>query len=262
MAPDQLPGPEPERTRRAHIVELAVAQELGPHIVAQAHPAKQAQQQQQQAHAGLEQRREDDQQVELGQRAPDLDQPLQQQIGAAAEIALDCTGGQPQQHAGGGQRKREQHRESKAVQQAREQVAAAVVGAEPVVGRGRRRMRLAREIVDRGMVITVRRPQHPVARLSELALDEGVEVVGRSREIAAEGRLGQVLQHRRIPMPLIAQQQRPVVRDQLGAQAQHHQQREQPQAEPAQAVGTKTAPGQAPGAGRRSAIGSHLISRT
>ena len=129
-----------QRPGRAHIVHLAVAQELGAHVVGQAHPAEQREQDQQQRDAGREHGAEDDQQVQLGHGAPDLDEALERQIGLAAEIALD----RAREHAD--QRRRSPSApapnstlSAKPVDQLRQQVAPAVVGAEQVVARGRGR---------------------------------------------------------------------------------------------------------------------------
>ncbi len=89
VAPHDAAVAHAQRARRAHVVHLPVAQELGAHVVRQPHPAEQAQQDQQQGHAGREDRAEDDQQVQLGHRAPDLDEALEGQVGLAREEALD-----------------------------------------------------------------------------------------------------------------------------------------------------------------------------
>ena len=51
------PLPTPSARGGAHVVHLTVAQELGPHVVGQAHPAEEAEQDDQQGHAGREDRR-------------------------------------------------------------------------------------------------------------------------------------------------------------------------------------------------------------
>ena len=159
----------PQRPRGPHVVHLPVAQELGAHVVGQPHPAEQRQQDQQQRDAGREHRREDDQQVQLGHRAPDLDEALEGQVGLAAEVALHGAGEHADDDADHRERQPEQHADPEAVDQLRQQVAAAVVGAEEVLARRRGRVGLAGEVVQGLRAVGVGRVDRPVAGLRQLA---------------------------------------------------------------------------------------------
>ena len=124
-------------------------------------------------------------------------------------------------------------------------IAAAVIGAQPVAGRGRGRIGQRGKVVQRAVVVAVGRMQCPVAALVELLLDEGVQPVGWGIEVAAEHRLGRVLNHREVPLALVAHDQRLVVGQQLGPEAEHKQDGEDHQADIAQPVAAKTQPGAA-----------------
>ncbi|VDO18304.1 unnamed protein product, partial [Brugia timori] len=243
VAPHDLQVAHAERARGAHVVHLAVAQELGAHVVGQRHPAEQAQQHEQQQHAGREDGAEDDQQVELGHRTPDLEQPLQEQVGLAREEALDRADGDAQHHAHGRERQREQHADAETVDQLRQQVAPAVVGAQQVLARGRGRVGLLGEVIERARAVGIGRVERPVGAGRDAVADEGIEVVGRSLEVAAEGLLGVVAQHREVGLALVAHHQRLVGGQQLREQAQHHQHGEQDQAPEAQRIAAEAAPG-------------------
>ena len=113
-----------ERARRLDIFEIAPAQELGAHQADQRHPGEQQQNAEQHEEAGHQHRGDDQQQIELRHRGPDLDEALEQQVGPAAEIALHRAGGDADDGRHDGQHQTEQHREPKAVDQARQHVAA------------------------------------------------------------------------------------------------------------------------------------------
>jgi hypothetical protein len=63
--------------------------ELRAHHPHQAHPAEEQQQAEQPPEAGRHHAGQDDQQVQRGQAGPDLDEPLEEQVQPAAEVALD-----------------------------------------------------------------------------------------------------------------------------------------------------------------------------
>ena len=71
-------------------------------------------------------------QIELRQRRPDLDEALEHEIDPPAEIALHRAGGDADDRGDARQNEPEQHRETEAVEQPRDDVAALIVGAEPV----------------------------------------------------------------------------------------------------------------------------------
>ena len=82
---------------------------------------------------GANMRREDDQHVERRHRAPDLVEALHRDVGPAREVALDRAVEHAEERADAGDEQREHHRDAKTVEQPREQVASAVVGAQDVV---------------------------------------------------------------------------------------------------------------------------------
>ena len=251
MAPDDLRVGQAERARRGDIFEIAVAQELGPDIVGQPHPAKERQDHQQDQHPRFEERGEDQQQIELGHRAPDLDEALQDQVGLSTEIALNRAGDQADRDANGSQRQPEEHRHPKAVDEAGEHIAAAIIGAKPVDRRRRRRVGAGREIVDGVETIAVERIDRPIAWPGELLADEGIEIVGLGGEIAAETRLGIIREQRKKCFSVVVRDDRPIVGDEFGAKTQGHQHHEDPKTPPAAPIGAKAAPGAARGGDRR-----------
>src|SRR6185437_12646981 len=106
---------------------------LRPHQPDQRHPGKQQQDAEQHEEARRQHRRNDEQQIERGNRGPDFDETLEQKVGPAAEIALHGAGGDADDRGHDRQEQPEQHRDAEAVNEPRQHVAAAVVGAEPVV---------------------------------------------------------------------------------------------------------------------------------
>ena len=93
MAKDNHRIGHPKRPRRADVVEIARAQEFGTHDGDEAGPGKQQHQPQQPPEIGLDDGREDDQQVKDRQSLPDLDEALKAEIDEAAEITLHRAGG-------------------------------------------------------------------------------------------------------------------------------------------------------------------------
>ena len=181
-----------ERPGRRHIFEIAGAQEFRAHHADQSHPGKGEQDAEQDPEIGLDHRRDDDQQIELRHAGPDLDEALEQEIGPAAEIALHRAGGDPDQRGEEGEHQPEQHRDAETVDHAGDDVAALVVGAEPVpfeLGVAGMKAALDRELAilvaeqpgrlhrkghRRVLVLGVvgkadRRPQRPAARVRDHA---------------------------------------------------------------------------------------------
>ena len=251
MPPNDGPVGQPQSAGGTHIVELAVAQKLGTHIVGQTHPAEQTQQNQQQADAGLEDRRKNDEQVQLGHGTPNLDEALHRQIDFADKETLNGPGDHTQNGAGDSQGQGEQHRHPKAIKQTRQQIAATVVRAQPVVGRGRCRVGLFGEVIQGPVVVRVQGVDGPVAGLLKLLANEGVEEVGGGGEVAAKRGFRRVLEHRRIPLALVPGHQRFVIRHKLSGQTDHKQQHKQDQADKAQPVAAETLPSQGGGGQRR-----------
>ena len=114
------------------VFEIAAAQEFGAHDADQRHPGEEQQDAEQHPEAGGDDRGDDQQQIERGDRGPDLDEALEDQVDPAAEIALHGAGDDADDRGEDGQRQAEQHRDAEAVEQAGDDVAAAIVGAEPV----------------------------------------------------------------------------------------------------------------------------------
>ena len=196
---------------RQHIIGLAVFQKFGTHIIRQAHPAEQRQNHQQNQQAGVEKRREDNQQVKLGQAAPDFEKALHHQIHLAAEIALHRAGEHADGGGDGGERQRKQKRIAKAVNQARQHIAAAVVGAEPMLRRGRCGIGRGVEIVECVGGIGVGRIQGIIAIGGDIAAHQRVEIIGRRVEIAAKHGFVIAFHNRKIIAALIMHPQRLVV---------------------------------------------------
>ena len=211
MANDDLPVRQTQRPRRPHVVELAITQEFGPNIVRQPEPAKQAQQHQQQRDARGKHRAENNQQIQLGHRAPDFHEALESQVRLAAEITLNRPGDDAQHGASGRQRQRKQHADAKAVNQLGQQVAAAVIRAEQVGHRGARRIRFFGKVVQCFGAVGVGCKNSPVVAFGELVADEGVEVISGCFKITAKNFLRVGLQHREVETALVLHDQRTVV---------------------------------------------------
>ena len=249
----------PQRPRRPHVVEVARAQELGPHHAHQRHPAKQQHERQQPPEARGHHAGQDDQQVEGRQPRPHFDEALEEEVEPAAEVALDGARGDADHRAHQGEDQAEQHRDAESVDQPGGDVPRLVVGAEPVPD-ARRRRRGRRQVEGDGVVaVADGRPQDPAALLDERR-DLGVAVVGIGLQEAAELRFRIVHQHRHVERPVVAHQQRPVVGDELGEEA-YEQQRAEDQERPVPApVGAKVV--QASSVERRHARGSGVAVRS
>ena len=223
MPRDDVPVAHAQRARGAHVVKLPVAQKFSPHVVRQAHPAKQAEQNQQQCQTGREHRAKDDQQIQLRHGTPDFNKALKRQIRLATKKALNRPGDNAQQGAGEGQCQRKQHTDPKPVDQLRQQIPATVVGPQPVVTGGWRRVGRFCKVVECFGAVRVRSKQRPIAALAESLPNERVKVIGGRVKVAAKGFFRVVLDHREIGLALVTHQQRPVVADDLSGQTQGHQ---------------------------------------
>jgi hypothetical protein len=108
-----------------------------------------------------------DQQIQLGHGAPDLDEALEGQVGLAAEKALDGTGHQAQQHAttvsarANSTDRRNPYSSRASTSRPRSSVPSQLSA-------GRRGVRFLGKVVQRGVVVGVGRVNRPVARLLEL----------------------------------------------------------------------------------------------
>ncbi len=227
-----------ERARRAHIDEVARAEGLGPHHAHERGPAEEQHDAQEPPEIGLDHAREDDEEEEHRQSRPDLDEALAQEVDLAAEIALH----QPREHAHDraqhGEHQAEQHRDAEAVDEAGRHVARLVVGAEPIAQRRRRRRRHAQTVHFGVVAEGDERPDQPALVADEL-LDLGVAVVRLGREDAAEGGLRIVEEHRHEEMAVVEDEERAVVGDELGEQAQDEEQEEEPERPEAAPVGAE-----------------------
>ena len=92
---------------------------------------KSKQDRQQHEEARRQNRRQNDENVEMGQRRPDLDHPLHHEVEPAAEIALHRAGEDADHRRNAGEDEAEQHRDAEAVEEARDDVVAVLIGAEP-----------------------------------------------------------------------------------------------------------------------------------
>ena len=145
----------------------------------------------------------------------------------------------PSSRAQDGQQEAEQHRDAEAVDQTAQHVARLVVGAEQMPPAGRRGRRLA-EVLDDGVVaVGDHRPQHPALGVDQLG-DLGILVVGLGGELAAEGGLGVGLEDREIEGAVVAHQDRPVVGDQFGEQADEEQRGEEDERPGAAPIGEES----------------------
>ena len=200
------------------------------------------------------------------------------QIGPAAEITLHRAGGDADDRGNDGQRQPEQHRDAEAVDQPRQHVAAAIVGAEPVgfelaafgetvlggefaillrehPGRLRRQRR--RRIAHLRVVGEAnRRPDHGAAFLLDQAHQVIVAIVGRGAEqirvrSLGEGRVGIGHHRREIRMAVDVDVDRLVVGDEFRKQRNQEQRQKKPQRPVAAPVGLEVLP--APPVERRNA---------
>ena len=228
-----------ERARRAHVVEVARAQELGAHDADQRHPAEQQHQAEQPPEARRDDAGEDDQEVERRHARPDLDEALQDEVDPAAEVALHRAGGDADDRAEDGQGQAEEHRECGSRRSAAPRRRAP----------GRRcRASSARSAATapgpadrappcRSCRGSAARPSSPCSSISSCTAR--VAVVGLGLEEAAEGGLRIGDEDGEVEAAVVADEQRLVVGDQLGAQADQQQRREDPQRPAAAPVGAE-----------------------
>src|SRR6185312_17011255 len=115
-------------TRCLDVFEVAPAQEFRPHQANERDPGKQEQYTEQHEESRYQNGRDDQQQIERRNRGPDLDEALEQKIGPAPEISLHGTSGDTDDRGNDGERQSEQDRNSETIDQARNDIATAVVG--------------------------------------------------------------------------------------------------------------------------------------
>ncbi len=229
----------------AHVFEITAFQEFGAHVIRQADPAEHRQQDQQQTDRGFEDRGENNQQIQFGQRTPHFDESLKEQVDLAAEIALHRARQHPDHHADGRERKTEQYRQAETVNQPGGHVAAPIIGTEPVPCIGRRGIRGGVVVID-GVVGERDRCAQQPAVFADFGDDVGVGVIGIGREIAPERGFRVIVNQRQIELMLIKHQQGSVVRQQFRPEAQHKQDGKYPQAEITAAMAPETLPNASP----------------
>ena len=171
MPPHNRTAADTHRARRQHIIGLPVFQKLGAHIIRQPHPAEQRQQGQQDQQAGIEKRRQDNQQVQLRHPTPDFDKPLHHKVGLAAEITLHRADGHTDNRRNRRQNQREQQRIAETVHQTRQHIAPPVVRAEQMPFRRRGGVGHGIEIVQRIGGIRIGRINRAVAVRRKIAPD-------------------------------------------------------------------------------------------
>ena len=186
----------------------------------------------------------------MRQPCPDLDQPLAEQVDAAAEIPLGGAHGNTDEGAEEGQCQAEKHGKTKPVDDAGRDVAPDVVGAQQMAHRRRLRHRALGIQVDRLEAELDGREHPPAVSVLDQILHEGLEVLRFGLEYAAELRFRVFEQDREIEFALVAHHQRSIVRDELGEHAQHHHAGDDPQAPVAALVGLEVLP-PAPREGRQ-----------
>ena len=181
------------------------------------------------------------------------------------KIALHGAGRDPDDGRHQGQGQAEQDRDAEPVDHPRHEIAALVVGAEPVVfevaaagellaldhrlalllgehpGRLGRRRRRQIEIVGR-VGVADRRPDHVAALLGDQLLQKRIAIVGRGLEIAAERGLRIGDEDREIRLAFELDVERLVVRDEFGEQRKGEQDQEDPERPVAAAVGLEVLP--------------------
>src|SRR5215471_8876632 len=133
MADDDEQVRHPESACRLNVFEIASAQELGAHETNEPNPGEQQQNSEQDKEAWHQHRGNDQEQVKLWNRRPDLDEALEQEIDTAAEISLHRACGYPDNRRDDRERQAEQNGDAKAVDQAGGHVSGAVIGSEPIV---------------------------------------------------------------------------------------------------------------------------------
>ena len=112
--------------------KLRALQKFGAHHADQRRPGKQHEDEEQDPEGRRDEGGENDEEIERRHRRPDVDEALEQEIGPAAEKALHRARRDADDRRDDGQDEPEEHRDAEAVDQPRHDVAALVVGAEPV----------------------------------------------------------------------------------------------------------------------------------
>lgn len=267
MAEHDDPVLHAQRTRRAHIFEVARPQELRPDHAHQRRPAKKDRHCDQQPETSTEDREKDDDDVKRRRAAPDLDDPLEDKVGAPAEIALHRTGDDPQNAGPDRNDQREQDRKAEAVDDPRQHVARRVVGAQQMIPVGRRGR--DSDVVDRVVAVGHRGPDRPsrhhiLARVLAVgrilhhpfwvveAIDDSagrdqalhfrVAIDRLGLEVAAERGFRIEPVDRKMQVAAIADNDRLVVRQDLREQRKAEKRREYPQGPVGAAVGLEVAP--------------------
>ncbi|MNH12789.1 hypothetical protein D3C79_723410 [compost metagenome] len=228
MVEDDAPGGRPLRPRRHHIVPRPLLVGEGAHVPGDPHPAEQHVDAHEQAEVRLGQRHQDHDDVEKRHLRPDLDKTLQHKVKPSAEEAHHATDADPDDIARHQGDEGKADGDAKAVDQARQHIATAGVGAEEVALRqvgcvGR--IGLLLEVLLIG-VPGHQGQQHPVplGLLRKLGLQLAVvglvlviepEVLARDH-IAIGGK---------VDLSLIAHRQCPAVDQELCQQGDNHQDR-------------------------------------
>ena len=189
----------------------------------------------------------------MRERRPYLNEALEDEIGPAAEIALHRARRDPDDRGDPRKRQPEQDRKAKPIQQPGEDIAALIVGAEPVpfeiaagairlfvhAQHGGAALRFAQHpswrrgggdrqlAVDRPVGIADRRPEHETVLVDFLG-DHLVTIVGL-RKKAAKFLFRIIVQDRKQKLALIDDQQRFVVGDELREKRQDKDEEKNPE---------------------------------
>ncbi len=247
-----------------HIFEIARPQEFGTHHPDEADPREQQHNAEKHEEAGRQDGGDDQQDVEHRHGRPDLDEALHQEIGPAAEITLNRTGRHTNDGRADGERQAEKNRDAEAINDTRRDVARLVICTEPIEIAERtagisRPLRIAGATLLLGhqpegwrgcgmgnigiyslIGIADRRPDHPAIGV-DLVLNIGGFIVGLSQE-AAELFFGVVHQDRNEKLALVGRQDRLVIGDELGAEAEAEKRQEYPEGPVAAAVRLEVLP--------------------
>ncbi len=214
----------PQRAGRQHVVAGPFLVGHRAHGPSNAHPAEDPQDQQQNPEIGNHHRGDDDDDVEVGDRRPDLDQALEEEIECAAEIPHGAADADAGSVGGDQQRQGEENGDPEPVDQPGQDVATGGIRAAEMPVRQRRgggRQGVFAEIVFKGIVGHGRHEQ-PVALVLFRKTGRQFTVVGLVLVAQSEDRPGNgVAVGGPVKLPVERDHQRPAVDQQFGPQGKH-----------------------------------------
>src|ERR1700730_13755414 len=123
---------EPERARGIDVFEIPGPQKFRSHDMHERYPGKQQKYAEQHEEARGDDRGNNDQEIEMRERRPYFNEALKNEVRPAAKITLHRASRDPHDRGNPRECKAEQEREAKAIEQSGEDIAALIVGSEPV----------------------------------------------------------------------------------------------------------------------------------